>query len=268
MFCFISKFFCIFLHYIFKPIMKEERQRTILDKINKDQRINLLDLSQLMQVSYDSIRRDVIELEDKGFLKKVHGGAVANSYLSFKAAQGLGVANQEVIQLTKKVHKLIENKRIILMDGGTTNFHIAEQLPKHLAITIITNSLPLATVLNEHEKIETILLGGAYFQRYQITLGGETIRQVEQFRPDLYLMGFNGIDPKCGLTIRHYEESILKQKMMRVSNEVAVCSIQEKFTTIENYKVCDIHEIDTLVTSLKSNDELLEPFKTTKVRIF
>lgn len=249
-------------------MIKEERQRYILDKISQDQRINLVDLSQLMKVSYDSIRRDVIELEDKGFLKKVHGGAVANSYLSFKAAQGLGVANQEVLQLTKKVHKLFENKRIVLMDGGTTNFHIAEQLPKNLELTIITNNLPLATVLNDHPKIETILLGGSYYQRYQITLGGETIRQVEQFRPDLFLMGFNGIHPQSGLTIRHYEESILKQKMMKVSHEIAVCSIQEKFTTVENYKVCDIDDLDYLVTYLKPNDSLLEPFKNSHIKLF
>ena len=63
-------------------MLKEERQRLILDKLNADKKINFVELGTFLDVSYDSIRRDIIELEDKGFLKKVHGGAVANSYLS------------------------------------------------------------------------------------------------------------------------------------------------------------------------------------------
>ncbi len=248
-------------------MLKEERQRLIIERINRDQRINLVELSQLVQVSYDSIRRDVIELEDKGFLKKVHGGAVANSYMSYKAAQGLGVANQEVLQLSKKAQKLFEGKRIVLMDGGTTNFYIAEQFAKNLEITIITNSLPLAMVLYDFPKIETILLGGSYFQRYQITIGAEAARQVGQFRPDLYLMGVNGIHPEAGLTIRHYEESLLKQKMMKVSKEVAVCAIEEKLNVIESYKVCEMGEIDTLVTVLKPTDSQMQVFRAPNMKL-
>lgn len=242
-------------------MIKEERQKLIIEKLNRDQKINLLELSQLLNVSYDSIRRDVIELEDKGLLKKVHGGAVANSYLSFKTTQGYGMDNQEVLHITRKAQKLFENHQTILMDGGTTNFHIAEQFPKNLEITVITNSLPLATVLNDHPKIETILLGGTYHKRYQITIGHEVMRQLDHFRVDLYLMGFNGLHPQTGVTLRHYEESVLKQKMAQSANKVAVCAIAEKLHNIETYKVCDIQEIDILVTSLKPTDVSLQDFR-------
>jgi DeoR/GlpR family transcriptional regulator of sugar metabolism len=248
-------------------MLKEERQRQILEKLNRDQQISLVSLSQVMAVSYDSIRRDIIELEDKGLLKKVHGGAVANSYLSYKAAQGLGVSNQEVLQITRKVQKLLENKRIVLMDGGTTNFHIAEQLPKNVEMTVITNSLPLAMMLNDHPKIETILLGGSYYKRYQITMGSETIKQLEFFKPDLYLMGFNGLQVDSGLTIRHYEESLLKRAMMAISKQVAVCAIPEKLNIIENYKVCDLSNIDVLITSLKPTDSSLDSLRIKSLEI-
>jgi len=241
-------------------LMKEERHRLIIEKLNRDQRINLVELSQILDVSYDSIRRDVIELEDKGLLKKVHGGAVTNSYLSFKTTRGLGIDNQEIVQLTRKAQKLFENTRIVLMDGGITNFHIAEQMPKNLAITVVTNSLPLAMVLNEHPKIETILLGGTYHKRYQITLSNEIMRQLDHLKVDLYLMGFNGIHPESGITIRHYEESVLKQKMVQAARRVAICAIEEKINTVESYKVCNWPEIDVLITSLKPTDSQLKPF--------
>lgn len=269
-FCFVAY---IFLHYIANifsepTMMKEERQRMIIAKLNRDQRINLVELSQLLEVSYDSIRRDVIELEDKGLLKKVHGGAVANSYLPFKTTQGLGIANQEIIQLTRKAQKLFENARIVLMDGGTTNFHIAEQLPKNLDITVITNNLPLAMVLNEHPKIETILLGGTYYKRYQITLSNEIMRQLDHLQADLYLMGFNGVHPEHGITIRHYEESLLKQKMIKAARRVAVCAVEEKINTVETYKVCGWNDIDVLITSLKPTDPELALFRREGLEIW
>jgi DeoR/GlpR family transcriptional regulator of sugar metabolism len=111
-------------------MLKEERQQLILEKLGTDKKVTLVELGQLLNVSYDSVRRDVIELEDRGLLKKVHGGAIANSYLSMKASRGLGIANNEFNIITKKAQKLIENHSIVLMDGGTTNFYIAEQLLK------------------------------------------------------------------------------------------------------------------------------------------
>jgi DeoR/GlpR family transcriptional regulator of sugar metabolism len=157
-------------------MLKEERQQLILEKLGTDKKVTLVELGQLLNVSYDSVRRDVIELEDRGLLKKVHGGAIANSYLSMKASRGLGIANNEFNIITKKAQKLIENHSIVLMDGGTTNFYIAEQLPKSLEITVVTNNPHLATALAEHPKIEVILLGGSFYKRYQITLGVKPCR--------------------------------------------------------------------------------------------
>jgi DeoR/GlpR family transcriptional regulator of sugar metabolism len=153
------------------------------------------------------------------------------------------------------------------MDGGTTNFHIAEQFSKNLELTVITNSLPLATVLNEHPKIEIILLGGTYHKRYQITLGNEVMRQLDHFRADMYLMGFNGLHQEVGVTLRNYEESVLKQKMAQSAKKVVICAITEKLHSIETYKVCDLHEINMLVTSLKPSDTLLNDFRKNGIEI-
>ncbi|MCU0340626.1 MAG: DeoR/GlpR family DNA-binding transcription regulator [Spirosomaceae bacterium] len=248
-------------------MIKEERQKLIIEKLNRDQKINLVDLSQLLNVSYDSIRRDVIELEDKGLLKKVHGGIVSNSYLSFRTTQGFGADNRELSQLTKKAIKLFDNQRIVLLDGGTTNFHIAEQLPKNAELTIITNSPSICEVLSEHTKVETLLLGGNYHKRYQITTGTEVMRQLDYLRPDLYIMGFNGIHPEQGITLRTYEEAKLKQKMMQVSKKVALCPINEKFGHVENFKICDICEAHTLVSNYKPTDTFLNPYRKEHLEI-
>lgn len=248
-------------------MLKEERQQIILEKLGTDKKVTLVDLGQMLDVSYDSVRRDVIELEDKGLLKKVHGGAIAHSYLSMKSNKGSGVVNAEFVTIGKKALKLIENNKIILMDGGTTNFYIAEQFPKNLEITVVTNNPHLASVLSEHPQIDVILLGGTFYKRYQITLGSKTIQDLENIQADLYFMGTNSISMESGLAIRHYEESILKQKMMSISRKTVACVLEEKINREENYKVCNFAELDFLITSLNSSDDQLKGFRDKGVEI-
>ena len=248
-------------------MLKEERQQLILEKLGTDKKVTLIDLGQILNVSYDSVRRDILELEDRGLLKKVHGGAIAHSYLSMKSSKGLGIVNTEFVTIAKKALKLFENNKIILMDGGTTNFYIAEQLPKNLEITIVTNNPHLATALSEHPKIEIIMLGGSFYKRYQITIGSKTIKDLEHIQADLYFMGTNSISIESGLAIRHYEESILKQKMMNVSRRTVTCVLEEKINRQENFKVCDFSDLDYLITSISPTDELLKGFRNKEVEI-
>lgn len=259
---------CNICKTVCKTMLKEERQILILEKLATDKKINFTDLSKFLNVSYDSIRRDIIELEDKGLLKKVHGGAVINSYLPFLNDARKGVTSSEEINtLSKKALTLFENHQTIIMDGGTTNFFMAQQLPKMLEATIVTNSPALAMVLNDHPTLEVILLGGSYFKRYQITLGTEVYHQLEHINADYYFIGINGIDVNQGLSIRHYEESLIKQKMMRSARKTVCCVIEEKLHLQEAYKVCDFSAIDYLITNLNSTDEALKGFQGKGVEI-
>jgi DeoR/GlpR family transcriptional regulator of sugar metabolism len=249
-------------------MLKEERQRLILDKLNTDKKINFVELGKFLDVSYDSIRRDIIELEDKGFLKKVHGGAVANSYLSVLGTKTLGASSSEELGiLSKKAQKLFENRQTIIMDGGTTNFFMAEQLAKTLELTIVTNSTPLAMALNEHPRIDVIFLGGTYFKRYQITLGSEVSRQLEHINADYYFMGVNGVHAQKGLSIRHYEESLIKQQMMHAAKKTVCCTIEEKLNVQEAHRVCNFQQLDLMITNLKPTDFALKDFQKQGVEI-
>ena len=130
------------------------------------------------------------------------------------------------------------------------DFFLAEQIPKSLTLTVITNSPPLAMALNEHENVEVILLGGRYYKRYQIAMGPEVSNQLKRFNADLYFMGVNGIDKTKGLTIRNYEESILKQQMMAAAKSTICCVVEEKIGVVEAYQICPIEKIDALITNL------------------
>ncbi|SOE21493.1 DNA-binding transcriptional regulator of sugar metabolism, DeoR/GlpR family [Spirosomataceae bacterium TFI 002] len=249
-------------------MLKEERQKLILDRLNSSKKVNFGELEKILNVSYDSIRRDVIELEDKGLLKKVHGGIVANSYYKgISESAGKFQGSDELGIIVKKAIKLFENNQLVLMDGGSTNFHIASQLPKNISTTIITNSPPLAVALNQHSNLEVILLGGQYFKKYQISLGTAVMDQLNNFKPDLYFMGVNGIHIDNGLTVRNYEETMQKKKMMSISKNVVACTIEEKINHSENFKICNVDEIDVLVTNLSAKHKLLSDFESLTLSI-
>ena len=233
-------------------MLKDERQHKILEKLRTDNKVSLVALSQELDVSYDSIRRDVIELEEQGLLKKVHGGAIANSYLPTRVRQAMSIPNVEISMIAQKARSLFADGQIVLMDGGTTNLYIAEQLPHSIELTVITNSPPLANALVNHNKVEVILLGGSFHKRYQITMGSETAAQLGHFKADLYFMDIVGVHPSAGLTIRHYEEAQLKRQMMAISGETVVCVTMEKVNAIEAYKICGLEDIDKLIYSTSS----------------
>jgi DeoR/GlpR family transcriptional regulator of sugar metabolism len=247
-------------------MLKSERQAKILEYLINEKKLNYTELSEQFGVSYDSVRRDVIELEDKGLLKKVHGGVVSNSYLNILAGQGSDVIKSKDLEVViKKSVKLIQANQVILCDGGTTNFFMAELMPRNYPFTVITNSPPLAMALHQHENIDVLLLGGTYFKRYQISLGQETFNQLKGFRPDIYFMGINGIHATEGISIRNYEESLLKKAMIEVSTRVICPIITEKIGQIESYKICDIQEIDTLVCNLAPKAPILKDFNNLEI---
>jgi DeoR/GlpR family transcriptional regulator of sugar metabolism len=240
-------------------MLKEERHQLILEHLRKAKKINLGELSSMLTVSYDSVRRDVIELEDKGLLTKVHGGVVSNSYLNILSGQRKGVKKGGDLEIViKKALTFLRDNQIVILDGGTTNFFLAEQIPKNLNLTVITNSPPLAMALNNHENIEVILLGGRYYKRYQIAMGPEVSNQLKRFNADIYFMGINGVDQSKGLTLRNYEESILKQQMMAAAQNTICCVVEEKIGIVEAYQICPISKLNALVTNLEPDSiELL-----------
>lgn len=233
-------------------MLKDERQQWILDKIKKDKKATLVDLSRLLNVSYDSIRRDIIELEEKGLLRKVHGAAIDNTYLTMQARQELGIPNEEIVAIVKKAIRFIKPRQIILMDGGSTNLYIAEQFPQDIELTVVTNNPPLAMALSKHANVEVILLGGKFNKRYQITGGHESLEQLKYIKVDLYFMGVIGAHLEDGLTLRDYEESIQKRLMLASAKQVIVCATSEKLGATMAHQICGVNDIHFLITPFEA----------------
>lgn len=230
-------------------MLKAERQLYISNILENEKKIIASDLSIRLNVSEDTIRRDLNEMNDKGLLKRVHSGAIrfGPPVVSFEEREVVHL--EEKIKLAKEAAKLIKNNDVILIDGGTTNYQLVKQIPDSKNCTIITNSIPIMNLLKHYPNTTVIGLGGTLFKESLVLVGTETIRQLNSMHPDIYFMGVANINEEIGVTTTNLEESYTKQKMMQVSNKTACLVTTEKIETISKFVVCKRNEITYFFSS-------------------
>lgn len=239
-------------------MLKEERQQYILSRIHQDNRIYATTLSKELGVSDDTLRRDLIELDKKGILTKVHGGAIARSGISVNFTERLHTAAPVKQQMAAKVIPFFKEGDVILMDGGTSNLEIARQIPRNIALTIYTNSFPVVNALFDHPKLELVFLGGKVFNSSQVTVGISVFQTLQTITPDWVIIGISDIHPEKGLTCPDREEALIKRSMIERGVKRIILADSYKLDTARTYQVASLGDIDYIVTEDDKVDYIRE----------
>ena len=248
-------------------MLKEERQSFILDELRLHRKVLTSELSHALEVSEDTIRRDLKDLSDVGKLIKVHGGAVPPALHPYNFQEREIFALDRKVRLAEKALQMIRPGDVIIMDGGTTNLELAKRLPAELNITLFTNSLPVAALLTEHRGVELILAGGKLLKTEKVTVGEEARSAFEHIQADLGIIGTRCIHHEMGITENNWEEAKVKRTIVAASRRVISMVIEEKIETLTPYKVAAIGQIDTLIVDLPLEHELLFPYRTAGISI-
>jgi DeoR/GlpR family transcriptional regulator of sugar metabolism len=248
-------------------MLKAERLQKIVEQIAKDNRLILYDLSQLLNVSTDTVRRDIKELSDKGLLKAVRGGAIIGSpvHPHFKERQNIDTQQKKAI--AQKVLEFIKPGQVILMNAGTTTTAVAHALPKEIALTVITNSFPIVPILEDYPNITVFFIGGRLNKHSFSTTGYETIETIRNFRADICLLGICSIDLKVGITDFDHQEGLVDKAMIETSKYVIALSTYEKIGVSDPYYVCAANAIDVLITEKDPSTTDLAGFKDAGILI-
>jgi DeoR/GlpR family transcriptional regulator of sugar metabolism len=248
-------------------MLKEERQSLILREVNIHNKVLLADLSRKLAVSEDTIRRDLQDLSDAGQIIKVRGGALSRSYQMYSYRENDIYAYQEKTIIAGKAVSMLRDGMLVLMSGGSTNLEIARILPPELRVTFLTVSLSTAMQLLDHPNSDVIFIGGQLSKTARISVGGEVVHTLQDVRPDICLMGTNGLDARAGITDSDWEVVTIKKTMVRASQKVVVHAIAEKLNSEQKIKVCALNEVDTLITELNPESELLEPYRQAGIEV-
>ena len=244
-----------------KYMLKEERQRTILNEVELHNRIQLTDIAEKLDVSIDTVRRDVKELDVEHKLRKVHGGAVSLGFANYSPARNKVYALEEKIKIAEKAVNLLKENSVVLIDGGTTCLELARLLPPTIRLTCFTLSLPVASELLNKPNIETIFIGGKLSKDAQIAMGSNAIHNLSEIKVDYSFIGTGYVDADYGLTEFDWDIVQTKKAIIAASKKTVLLCISEKLNSQHRYRTCGINTIDTMITELEPTHNQLLAFK-------
>lgn len=229
--------------------------------------VSYADLGQDLNVSADTVRRDIEILHKNGLVSKVKGGAIARSKnpLTFQDRTTYELEEKDVI--ARKVQHLLKNGMTIFMDGGTTLCAAARHFTEEISIRVLTNNMALVPILRNFKNIDLIVLGGRYNKDTETNIGAKTCEDTELYVADLYLMGSCAISKEHGVTASDSADGEVKKSMLKSARKVIVLVNSSKVGTSEHFRVCSLNQVDAVISELPSDDFKLETLRYSDLTI-
>jgi DeoR/GlpR family transcriptional regulator of sugar metabolism len=230
-------------------ILINERRKWIENQVNTTGKVDIDELSETLNVSSMTIRRDLAELEKDGKAIRTHGGAVSPSFLlketPYASKEISNIPQKQAI--AKKAISLIHENATIILDSGTTTLEVARLLKERADITVITNDIKIAAELLE-SKLKVIVTGGELQNRVGALYGSLTQQVLKDIHVDLFFLGAQAIDLEAGVTSPTFEKSLIKKMMMEAANSTWLLADSQKFNSKALSFVCKLSELNGLIT--------------------
>jgi DeoR/GlpR family transcriptional regulator of sugar metabolism len=219
-----------------------QRKSLILDMLRSDGQVLAKDLAHRLDLSEDTIRRDLRELAAEGRLQRVHGGALPAAPALPDLTTRQSIATAEKSAIGRLAAGMVEAGAVIFLDGGTTTAEIARQLSPDLACTVVTHAPTIALALAGHPAVTVELIGGRLYRHSMVATGAAAVEAIGQVRADIYFMGVTGVHPLEGLTTGDREEAAIKRAIWRASRRTLVLMTADKADAVSPYRVIAFEE--------------------------
>jgi len=244
-----------------------ERRRHILKRVNERQVIETQDLALELGVSAMTIRRDIKLLEHEGFIRQTYGGA------SVQVARSIELSfNARVLEHAEHKRRigayaagLIRSGQTLFLGPGTTTAHVAQLLPAHPHLTVVTASLSHASLLRSRN-IRVVVIGGTLVADELYMTGSLARGTVEKLYADVCLIGVCGVDLEIGLTEMDLELAALHHTLMTRSAQTVVLADHSKFGYRAPAVVAPVSQVDLLITDQLPKEQL-EAYRAAGVRL-
>ncbi|MGD6818834.1 DeoR/GlpR family DNA-binding transcription regulator [Metabacillus sp. 113a] len=233
-----------------------QRHEAIIQSLEKDKMVKVTELSSSLSVTEKTIRQDLIVLENKGVLKRIHGGAIlpdSAAMLSVEKRQASFLYEKK--QAAKAAAAFIKENDTILLDGGSTMLELAKQLIHH-KITVVTNDLKIAHALLNASKIQLIVLGGARNASAGLT-GPIAMDALEKIWVQNLFLGTTAADIDKGLTVFSNDQAEYKRMIMNRAEQITLVTDHTKFGQTALIQYAEINRVDRIIT----NNELSSNWK-------
>lgn len=242
-------------------LLTRERQEQIAQIVEDKGRLTVAEISERFNVSEATARRDLAALAAQNLILRVHGGAMKRRVVATREAPILhrqaknAEAKQRIGQIAAR---LIDDGETLLLIGGSTGLAVAHELYNHQHLTIVTDSLLIASELLDQGQHKLIILGGTIDQDERAVRGTLSRIVLEQLQVDKAIIGTKAVSPDWGLSVETPEEAELWRAYIAIAHHVIVVTDSSKFRQSALVNVTSIENIHTLVTDSGIDDDVRE----------
>jgi DeoR/GlpR family transcriptional regulator of sugar metabolism len=230
----------------------KDREAKILRELEQLGSVSVKKLSAELQCSEVTIRNDIMQLEQKGYLKRIHGGAVLKQdglSISFPIGEYL-THREEKIRIAAFAYKYINNRDSIILDDSTTGYYLAKVIKcnPEKRIIVVTNSLLSAAELSSANHVELFMVSGHVVGAPPSILDNFAIESLQQFNVSKAFIGVNGINLRKGLASLGAIQRDVKKAIISASQELYVLADHTKFEGSCLFSVCDMEAVTKIIT--------------------
>jgi DeoR family transcriptional regulator, fructose operon transcriptional repressor len=234
-----------------------DRQRQIYRIARQLGAVDVSDLAQRFEVTTETIRRDLSDLQEQKLVRRVHGGAVPveRTFHEPMVDARAGHNTEEKLAIGRLAAEELRPNATVIIDSGSTGQLFAEVLPTNLDLKIATNSLITAITLARRGVAEITMLGGGVRTNTFAAVDTMTVESVRNMRVDLLFIGCDGLSFARGLTTPYTAEYHVKRAMIQSARRVIALVDQSKFHNDQTYSFAAFNELDVLITDSRVSDE-------------
>lgn len=228
----------------------EERRQLIAEEVHRRGRVSVSRLASYYEVTAETVRRDLVELEQRGALRRIHGGALAPERLHVEPAvsERIRVMAAEKDRIAQRALGFLpEPEGTVLIDAGTTTGALVDRFPTDRRLTVVTNAVPLAMRLAPLPLVTVVLVGGRLRQRTLANVDDFAVRMLHDLRVDVAFLATNGISER-GCTTPDPAEAAVKRAMVAAADRTVLLADHSKFGQEHFVRFAELADLDVVVT--------------------
>ena len=239
-----------------------ERRNHILEKLQKEKRVVVSELSRTYQVSEETIRRDLEKLENDGLVIKSYGGAVLNEHSIFDLPFNIR-KNQMVVEKQRMADLIAD--LVLMLDASSTAVYVARRLKSKKKLTVITNSVEIIVELFDVPEWNVISTGGVSRERSFALVGPNTNRMISSYHVDKAIISCKAANMATGMMDSDEQDACSKRLMLGAAKERILVADNSKFDKMAFAKVADWTELTKVVTDREPSREWLREFERLRI---
>jgi len=238
------------------PLFQGERRAQIMKRLLERGRVDVGELADEFDVTSETIRRDLTELQRQRLVRRVHGGAVPwrGSMLVPKLDVREGHNVEEKRRIARAAVSEVPQSGSLIIDSGSTALHLVDALDRERDLTVITNQIPIIRALATTERPNVVVLGGALRRRTMAFVDETGVDTLRDITVDVAFIGCDGMSPEHGFTTPYREEVAIKRAMMAAARRVVMMFDHSKVGNEQLFRFAGIDEVDTIYADSGMDD--------------